>query len=58
MSERCCRFIRDVIGVRAINTNDPIGAVQNEGPYDVITLWHVLEHLPNPWSALETISAR
>jgi SAM-dependent methyltransferase len=24
-----------------------------EGPFDVITMWHVLEHLPDPMAALE-----
>lgn len=57
MSERCCRFLRDIVGVRAINTNDPISALRREGPYDVIALWHVIEHLPDPWPALDAICA-
>lgn len=57
MSERCCRFLNEVVGVRAINSDDPIKVLQQAEPYDVIALWHVLEHLPNPWATLDAIYA-
>lgn len=57
MNARCCQFLNDVVGVRAINTNDPIDALQHLEPYDVIALWHVIEHLPDPWAMLEAIFA-
>jgi hypothetical protein len=28
------------------------------GPYDVVTLWHVLEHLPEPGAMLDAVRAR
>ena len=57
MNARCCRFLNDVVGARAINSDDPIGALQHLEPYDVIALWHVIEHLPDPWVMLDAICA-
>ncbi len=55
MNAQCCKFLNEVVGVKAINTNDPVDTLQNLEPYDVIALWHVIEHLPDPWSALDAI---
>lgn len=57
MNARCCRFLNEVVGVCAINSNDPIDALQHLEPYDVIALWHVIEHLPDPWAMLDAICA-
>jgi len=56
MDERCCRFIKDTIGARATNTSDISGALNKAGPYDVIALWQVIEHLPDPWPVLDSIA--
>lgn len=58
MDERCCRFLNEVAGVRAINTGDVPGALATAEPYDVIALWHVVEHLPDPWEVLEAAARR
>jgi 2-polyprenyl-3-methyl-5-hydroxy-6-metoxy-1,4-benzoquinol methylase len=58
MNSRCCEFLRDVVGVNAINSDDPIQALRQAGPYDVIALWHVIEHLPNAWATLEAMCSR
>lgn len=55
MSKRCCTFLNEVVGVQATQSNDPIQALQNAPSYDVIALWHVIEHLPNPWVTLDAI---
>ena len=55
MNARCCRFLNDVVGVRAVESNDPIDALQHLEPYDVVALWHVIEHLPDPWTMLDAI---
>lgn len=57
MNARCCRFLNEVVGARAINSNDPIDALQHLEPYDVVALWHVIEHLPDPWAILDAICA-
>jgi 2-polyprenyl-3-methyl-5-hydroxy-6-metoxy-1,4-benzoquinol methylase len=48
MDADCCRFLRDVAGIPVRETDDPAGALVDGGPYDVIAMWHVIEHLPNP----------
>lgn len=58
MNARCCEFLRDVVGVHAIDSDDPVQALRCVGPYDVIALWHVIEHLPNAWATLEAMCAR
>ncbi len=55
MSAPCCKFLNEVVGMRAINSIDPVHAMQYLEPYDVITLWHVIEHLPCAWSVLDAI---
>lgn len=55
MNKQCCWFLNKVVGVHAINSVDPIKVLQQAEPYDVIALWHVIEHLPNPWITLDAI---
>jgi len=44
---KCCSFLNNTVGIRAINNPDTIGALKELGEFDVIVLWHVIEHLPN-----------
>lgn len=53
MDFRCCKFLNEVVGINAIQSDDPVNALQNEKAYDVIVLWHVIEHLPNLWKILD-----
>lgn len=52
MDKQCCDFIQNKLGIRAIQSNDPVAALERLSGYDVITLWHVIEHLPDPWALL------
>ena len=58
MNARCCEFLHDIVGVHAINSDDPVQTLRQGGPYDVIALWHVIEHLPNAWATLEAMCSR
>jgi SAM-dependent methyltransferase len=58
MDSRCCEFLRDVVGVQAIESADVPAALHNAGPYDVITLWQVIEHLADPWEVLAAAAHR
>lgn len=55
MDERCSNFLNEVVGIPTKNTNDPYNALTSMSSFDVITLWHVIEHLTNPWKMLEKI---
>ena len=56
MDSNCCKFISDAMSVRVIQSNDPYEALQQVDNYHVIALWHVIEHLPDPWKILEAIA--
>jgi SAM-dependent methyltransferase len=56
MDANCCSFLREVIGIKAMNSIDPSAALIGAEKYDVITLWHVIEHLPDPWVTLKSIA--
>lgn len=58
MDARCSIFLNDVAGIPTVHTADTCGALKTAKPYDVIALWHVIEHLPNPWETLEAISRK
>ncbi len=54
IDERCVTFLNDVVGVRAYQSADPAEDIHALGSFDVIALWHCLEHLPEPWRMLES----
>ncbi len=51
----CCRFLKDIIGVNVICTDNVQKSLEGLGQYDVIALWHVIEHLEEPWHVLGTL---
>ena len=57
MDERCCQFLRDVVGVRATRSSDARAVLERSLPLQVVALWHVLEHLPNPMETLAAAAA-
>lgn len=52
MDPRCCEFLVQHVGVRAVCSNDTRAALGQMAPCDIIAMWHVIEHLPD---ALETL---
>jgi SAM-dependent methyltransferase len=58
MDARCSKFLNEVAGIPTINSSDTCGAIKTVKPYDVIAMWHVIEHLTNPWETLEAISEK
>lgn len=50
--QACCRFVEDVLGARTYCSADPASVIRRAGPWDVITLWHSLEHLSDPGDVL------
>ena len=58
MDANCCTFISEIVGVKVIQSNDPSEPLKSVENYNVIALWHVIEHLPDPWMNLEVISRK
>jgi len=58
MDINCCKFLQDVVRIKAINSDDPSEGLRNAKKYNVIALWHVIEHLPDPWKTLKTIAEK
>ena len=58
MDAKCSKFLNEVAGIPTVNSSDTCGALKTLKPYDVIAMWHVIEHLPNPWKTLEAVSEK
>ncbi len=58
MDERCCAYLEEVVGVKAIRSDTPERTLADVGAAGVIVLWHVLEHLAHPWEVLERAAER
>ena len=56
MDERCCRYLRE-IGISAVQSGTPAVSMRSLGMYDIVALWHVIEHLLDPW-AVHEVAAR
>lgn len=56
MDARAAEFLRSELSVPVHETDDPVSALAGDDPYDVIAMWHVIEHVPNP-SELLTAAA-
>lgn len=59
MDQDCARFLDDKLDVNVTNSNDPLAVLTaQEATYDVICMWHSIEHLAEPWRVLEQACAR
>jgi SAM-dependent methyltransferase len=58
MSPVASAFLRETVGINVITTNNPADALAAPKKYDVIAMWHSLEHLPRPWVVLQAASNR
>ena len=56
MDARACAYLEGVVGVAVHHTDDAAGALAREGPFDVIAMWHVIEHLPDPFATLRAVA--
>ncbi len=52
MDPEYCRDLHDVLGVSAIHSNDPADALAELPPSSAVVMWHVIEHLPDPWEVV------
>lgn len=53
IDESCVRFLNATVGIRAVRSSDPASAMAALGEsFDVIVMWHCLEHLLRPWDVI------
>jgi 2-polyprenyl-3-methyl-5-hydroxy-6-metoxy-1,4-benzoquinol methylase len=56
MDERCCHYLAEVVGVRVFRPDKKGALPAGLGQYDVVALWHVVEHLLRFEQALTQIA--
>jgi len=52
MDKDCCVFIEDKLNIKAFSSSSIDNAITKLGTYDIISMWQVIEHVPNPWKIL------
>ena len=57
MDADCCRSLERDVGVRAIHTDTPEAVLPTLEPSRAVVMWHVIEHLRDPWKVLRAIAA-
>jgi SAM-dependent methyltransferase len=58
MDTDCCDFLARSVGVDVVNTTEETRALEASDPADVIALWHVAEHLDDPFALLRTAARK
>lgn len=53
MDARCCDFLRSTVGIKVVEGSDTLSLLTTLPKFDVIVLWQVIEHLPDPWAVLK-----
>lgn len=56
MDAECCRRLEE-LGIRTINSAVPQDELPALAPSRAAVLWHVIEHLPDPWVVLRAVAA-
>lgn len=49
MDEDCCAYLRDVVGVDAVHSDEPERVLAKGPPARVVAMWHVIEHVRGPF---------
>lgn len=58
MDHQCCDFLRNTVGIEVVESADTVTALESLPQFDVIVMWQVFEHLPDPWAVLAAASKR
>lgn len=54
MDVEYCRQLHELLGVRAIASDDPAEVMPTLPRADAVVMWHVVEHLADPWRVLRS----
>jgi 2-polyprenyl-3-methyl-5-hydroxy-6-metoxy-1,4-benzoquinol methylase len=57
MNSRCCEYLHGTLGVNVTQSDNPPVAMEALPQHEVIAIWHVLEHLPDPVAFLRAAAA-
>ena len=57
MDARSCTYLRDMVEVDVVENSDTLNALTQISSCDVIAMWQVIEHIPDPWPTLEAAAA-
>lgn len=58
MDQRCAEYLRGTAGLEVIHSADEAAALAGARQADVIAMWHVIEHLVDPWRMIEAAAAK
>jgi len=59
MDQDCVEFLNNTAGIRALQSSEPGDVLAKlDEKFDVITLWHSLEHLKTPWVVIQEAAKR
>jgi len=59
IDQTCVDFLDKTLGITAIQSSDPAGTMNKmTETFDVVALWHCLEHLREPWLVLQSAVRR
>jgi 2-polyprenyl-3-methyl-5-hydroxy-6-metoxy-1,4-benzoquinol methylase len=53
LDAKCCEVMRNEMKINAIQSATPEAAIQEMGAQNAVTIWHVIEHLFNPWEVIQ-----
>lgn len=57
MDLACCDYLKTVVGVDVECSPSVVSAISGLGTFDVITMWHSIEHLDHPFEVLDASAA-
>ncbi len=57
MDPRYSAYLKDQLGVPTIQSNAPAEVLTTLPPSRSVVMWHVIEHLPDPWAVLASCVA-
>ena len=58
MDSRCCEYLASELRINVIQSAEEAKALETVQPADVIAMWHVIEHLSDPWRMLEVAAGK